>query len=77
MIGNAVRVVKLATSEEPEKLVPVSAGAALGKLGGAARAKKLIAGERHLIAQKAARASWPEKAYFLQSLKRGHREVGL
>jgi hypothetical protein len=61
VIGAAVKVMRIATGEEPddrENPSPASPAAQLGKLGGAARAKKLIAEERAEIAKKAARTRW-------------------
>jgi hypothetical protein len=34
VIGNAVKVMRIATGEEDDVVTPASAGAALGKLGG-------------------------------------------
>lgn len=59
MIGAAVKVMRIATGEEAEDAPSTaSAAAQLGKLGGAARAKKLTPEERRAIAQKAARSRW-------------------
>jgi hypothetical protein len=59
VIGNAVRVMRIATGEEEEDAPsPKSAAAALGALGGAARAKKLGKNRRVEIAKKAAAARW-------------------
>ena len=59
VIGAAVKIMRIATGEEAEDVVPVaSAAAQLGKLGGAARAKKLTAERRTEIAQKAAAKRW-------------------
>jgi len=63
LIGNAVRVMRIATGEEPDDRedAPVPSPAAqLGKLGGAARAKKLTHEQRIEIAKKAAKARWRE-----------------
>ncbi len=57
-IGNAVKVMRIATGEEEEDISPESAAAALGKRGGAARAKKLTPEQRKEIAQKAAAKRW-------------------
>jgi hypothetical protein len=65
VIGNAVRVMRIATGEEPE--TDPTAGknptaVALGKLGGAeggkARASSLSSAERREIASRAAAARW-------------------
>lgn len=58
VIGNAVKVMRIATGEEEEVTTPTSAAATLGKLGGAARARKLNASERSEIAKKAATTRW-------------------
>ena len=58
VIGNAVRVARIATGEEEETPQPVSPGAALGKLGGQARARNLTPGQRAEQAKKAAAKRW-------------------
>ena len=58
VIGNAVRVARIATGEEEETPPPVSPGAALGKLGGQARARNLSQDQRSAIAKKAASKRW-------------------
>jgi hypothetical protein len=61
VIGNAVKVMRIATGEEPddrEDAPPPSATAQLGKLGGAARAKALTAEQRKEIARKGAAKRW-------------------
>ena len=58
VIGNAVKVMRIATGEEEDTVEAASAAATLGKLGGAARARKLNASERTEIAKKAASARW-------------------
>ena len=61
VIGNAVKVMRIATGEEPddrEDAPALSSAAQLGKLGGAARAKSLTAQERSTIAKKAAAKRW-------------------
>ena len=58
MIGNAVKIARLATGEETEDLPPVSPGAALGKLGGEARARNMTPEQRAEQAKKAARTRW-------------------
>jgi len=60
-IGNAVRIARIATGEEPEQLTEdgkSKAAQELGKKGGAARAKALTAKKRKEIAKKAAAARW-------------------
>ena len=61
VIGNAVRVVRVATGEEEETPTPVSPGAALGKLGGQARARNLTPEQRAAQAKKAAAKRWGPK----------------
>ena len=60
VIGNAVRVMKIATGEETETLEngKNAAAVALGRKGGAARAKSLSAKKRREIAKRAAGARW-------------------
>jgi hypothetical protein len=61
VIGGAVRIMRIATGEEPDDrsdAPPLSPGAQLGKLGGAARAKSLTAEQRSEIAKKAAAKRW-------------------
>jgi len=58
VIGNAVRVARLATGEETEELAPATAGATLGKLGGQARARNLTPEQRAEQAKKAAAKRW-------------------
>jgi hypothetical protein len=68
VIGNAVKVMRIATGEEPE--TDPTAGknptaVALGKLGGAkggkARASSLSSSQRREIASRAAAARWAKK----------------
>ncbi len=61
VIGNAVKVMRIATGEETEEIGPASAGAALGKLGGQARARNLTPEQRAEIAKKAAAKRWGSK----------------
>ena len=64
MIGAAVQVVQIVTGAEKETVEPASlagAAAALGKLGGAARAKSLTAEQRQEIARKGAAKRWGDK----------------
>ena len=58
MVGAAVMVAKIATGELTEEVAPVSPGAALGKLGGQARARNLTAEQRKEIAKKGAAKRW-------------------
>jgi hypothetical protein len=62
VIGNAVKVMRIATGEETETL-PADDGKdpaakALGKKGGAARAKSMTPERRAEIAKKAAAKRW-------------------
>ena len=61
VIGNAVKVMRIATGEESD-VVPDDgknkAAQALGKLGGAARAKSMTAKQRKEVATKAAKTRW-------------------
>ncbi len=61
VIGNAVRVMRIATGEEEETIEDDGkdpAAKALGAKGGKARASKLTAKRRVEIARKAAKARW-------------------
>ena len=59
VIGNAVKVMRIATGEEEEQRESIaSAAAQLDKLGGAARARNLTAEQRAEIAKKAAAGRW-------------------
>ena len=59
VIGNAVKVMRIATGEEQdEREATASAAAQLGKLGGAARARNLTSEQRTEIAKKAAAKRW-------------------
>jgi hypothetical protein len=60
VIGNAVKVMRIATGEETEELDEKgkSAAAELGRHGGKARAAKMAPAQRQAIARKAARARW-------------------
>lgn len=61
VIGNAVKVMRIATGEEadtPPEDSKNKAAQALGKLGGAARAKSMTAKRRREIAKKAAKSRW-------------------
>jgi len=61
LIGNAVKVMRIATGEEEDVVTPASAGATLGKLGGEARARNLTPEQRQAIAQKAAASRWQKR----------------
>ena len=58
VVGNAVLIGRLATGEETETLPPISPGAALGKLGGQARARNMSPEQRAEQAKKAAAKRW-------------------
>src|SRR6266581_1280551 len=59
VIGNAVKVMRIATGEEEEELDRAkSAAAELGSRGGKARALKLTPKRRREIAKKAAKSRW-------------------
>ena len=61
VIGNAVKVMRIGTGEEPddrEDTPALTPGQQLGKLGGAARARNLTAEQRAEIARKAAAKRW-------------------
>jgi hypothetical protein len=59
VIGNAVKVMRIATGEETEELDPAkSAAAELGSRGGKARAARMTPERRTEIAKKAATARW-------------------
>ncbi len=61
VIGNAVKVMRIATGEEDEALADDGkdkAAVSLGKRGGKARAKVLTAKKRAEIAHAAATARW-------------------
>ena len=64
VIGNAVRVMQIATGEAEEVVEAAGrdpAARALGRKGGAARAKKLTPEQRSEIARKAAAKRWREE----------------
>jgi hypothetical protein len=61
VIGNAVKVMRIATGEEEDVVTPASAAATLGSLGGKARAKATTAEQRSEIARKASAARWQKK----------------
>ena len=61
VIGNAVKVMRIATGEEDDDAVDDGkdpAAKSLGKRGGEARAKALPAKRRAEIARKAAKSRW-------------------
>lgn len=58
VIGNAVRVMQIATGEIEETPTPKSAAAELGSKGGKARASSLSKKRRTQIARKAAAKRW-------------------
>jgi hypothetical protein len=59
VIGNAVKVMRIATGEETEELDPAkSAAAELGSRGGKARAARMTPERRAEIARKAAAKRW-------------------
>jgi len=65
VIGNAVKIMRIATGEEPEDYGPTPEGegkdpaaVALGRKGGQARAKRISAKRRKEIARKAAKSRW-------------------
>ena len=62
VIGNAVKVMRIAIGEESDTAPDDGknkAAQALGRLGGAARAKSMTAKRRKDIAKKAAKSRWP------------------
>ena len=65
VIGNAVKVMRIAVGEEAEDTPPDDgknkAAQELGKLGGAARAKAMTAEQRKEVAKKAAASRWDRK----------------
>ena len=65
VIGNAVKVMRIATGEEEEEIEDDgkdAAAKALGAKGGHARAAKLTSEERTNIARKAANKRWENRA---------------
>jgi hypothetical protein len=55
VIGNAVKVMRIATGEEQEDITRANAAATLGKLGGKARAAAMTPERRAEIAKAAAK----------------------
>jgi hypothetical protein len=62
VIGNAVRVMRIATGEETEVPAPVNPAAEMGRKGGKARAKAPTAEQRAEIARAAAERRWNRQA---------------
>lgn len=67
VIGNAVRIMQIATGEAEEEFEPQDEGKdkaaqELGRKGGKGRAKKLTAEQRAEIARKAAKGRWERKS---------------
>ena len=65
VIGNAVKVMRIATGEEEEEFEDDGkdpAAKALGAKGGRARAKKLTESQRHDIVRRAAQLRWAAKS---------------
>lgn len=61
VIGNAIRIAKIATGEEPEELTDDGkdkAAVSMGRRGGNARALKLSPKKKEEIARAAAAARW-------------------
>ena len=61
VIGNAVRIARIATGEEAEDQAASSAAAELGRKGGRKRAESLTPERRAEIARKAAAKRWGSK----------------
>ncbi len=63
VVGNAVRVMEIATGQREEEIdgKPESAAAELGRKGGKARAEKMTPERRAEIARKAAEKRWKTK----------------
>ena len=62
VVGNAVKVARIATGEiEDEREAASSAAAHLGKLGGAARASSMTPEQRSEVARLAASARWKRR----------------
>ena len=71
VIGNAVKVMRIATGEENEEYEDDGkdpAAKALGSKGGKARARKLSSAERSAIAKRAANKRW-KKDHLAQGQK--------
>lgn len=66
VIGNAVKVMQIATGEDEEECTSdgkSKAAAELGRKGGQARAAKLSKSKRQQIAKQAAKARWSKKQF--------------
>jgi hypothetical protein len=62
VVGNAVKVMRIATGEETKEFDPVkSAAAELGSRGGKARATQMTPERRREIAKKAATKRWEKR----------------
>ncbi len=60
VIGNAVKIARIATGEDEDLESAAPGRAKGGKIGGAKRAEKLTAEQRSEIAKKAAKARWKD-----------------
>jgi len=61
VIGNAVKVMRIARGEEGEKLPETSAAAEMRRKGGKARAAALSKRQRTMAAKKAAAGRWTRR----------------
>lgn len=61
VIGNAVRVMRIATGDEAEDAAPANPAAEMGRKGGQARAKALTAEQQAEIAKNAAVKRWDKR----------------
>lgn len=64
VIGNAVKIMKIATGEEEDEKTDDGkdkAAVSMGRRGGKARAEKMTADRRSEIAKKAAKSRWKQK----------------
>jgi len=64
VVGNAIKVARIAVGDEEEEFAPDSKdphAKALGAKGGAARAKSLSPKKRSEIAKKAAKSRWKKR----------------
>ena len=57
VVGNAVKIARIATGEDAEE-IPLASASKGGKVGGKARAKALTPQQRSEIARLAAEARW-------------------
>jgi hypothetical protein len=62
VIGNAVKVMRIATGEEAQELNIENSRASVASKGGQARAKKLTPKRRSEISKQGAAARWPARA---------------